>query len=128
MIAVTAGLTACGSTGNPSPAAAPATSASSQTQSASGAHRGNATFGSITAENAGTWTITKRDGSTATVTITPSTTFGSKRSPATQSQFTVGDSVMIRGQVSGDTITATRISQARAHTNDATPSATSTPN
>jgi hypothetical protein len=127
-IVAAAGLTACGSSGHSSsaPAASASTTASSAANAPSGMARGHGVFGKIATENPGTWTITKRDGSTETVTITPTTVFGSKQQPETQSQFAVGDPVMIRGQVSGDTITATRISQPHARSNGAAPTTTST--
>jgi hypothetical protein len=81
--------------------------------------------GTIASENAGSWTITKRDGSTETVTITPSTQFGTKNHPQTQTDFTVGEIIRVEGQASGNTVTATRITQAREHSQQ--PSATGTP-
>ncbi|WP_225724616.1 MULTISPECIES: DUF5666 domain-containing protein [unclassified Nocardia] len=79
-------------------------------------HGGNAVVGKIAAENAGSWTVTKRDGGTETVTITSGTVFGNEKNPETQAQFAVGDSVAIQGQESGDTITATHITKSHERT------------
>ncbi len=88
---------------------------------------GHAVFGTIASENADTWTLTKKDGATETVTITPQTVFGSTRDPAQKSQFTVGENVAVRGKESGTTITATAIMQAKARPATTTPSASSAP-
>ncbi|MET9487722.1 DUF5666 domain-containing protein [Nocardia sp. NPDC006630] len=118
-------LTACGSSGSNS--AAPAPSSSTSSTKTPGGHRGDGIAGAIATENASTWTVTKRDGGTETVTITPTTVFGNKMKPETQQQFAVGDQVMIEGQVSGDTITATHIAAARTRTNPSTPATTPVP-
>ncbi|MQY20264.1 hypothetical protein NRB20_33650 [Nocardia sp. RB20] len=89
-------------------------------------HRGHGVMGTIASENADTWTLTKKDGSTETVTITPQTTFGSKKNPAQKSQFTVGEKVVVRGKESGTTITATAIMAAKAKPST-TPSASTAP-
>ena len=133
-IAAVAGLAACGSNSTPAASNSAATGSASSSaapqagQSWSG-HHGNGVFGTIASENGNTWTITKRDGTTDTVTITSTTTFGSTKHPVTQSQLVVGDAVMVHGQVSGDTITATRISQGHHHSADTqAASPTATPN
>ncbi|MCU1641794.1 MAG: hypothetical protein JWN03_2069 [Nocardia sp.] len=118
-------LTACGSSGSNSSAPAPASSTTSGKPP--GMRHGEGISGAIATENAGTWTVTKREGGTETVTITPTTVFGNKLKPETQQQFAVGDQVMIEGQISGDTITATHISQARTRTNPSTPATTPVP-
>lgn len=124
-----AGVSACGSSGSSNSAAASSTSAaaSSSAKPGHGKHHGHGVFGTIASENANTWTLTKKDGSTETVTITPQTTFGSKKNPAQQSQFTVGETVVVRGKESGTTITATAIMQAKAHQGSTTPSASGAP-
>ncbi|QIS17601.1 DUF5666 domain-containing protein [Nocardia terpenica] len=108
------GLAACSSTGG-SGSSTPSTSsaASGTTSKQPGGARHEGAVGTIASLTPGSWTLTKRDGGTATVTITPSTRFGSKAHPATQSQFTVGEAVRVEGQVDGTTITATRIEQAQ---------------
>ncbi|MFF3573208.1 hypothetical protein [Nocardia jiangxiensis] len=88
---------------------------------------GHGVMGTIASENADTWTLTKKDGTTETVTITPQTTFGSKKDPAQKSQFTVGENVVVRGKESGTTITATAIMQAKARPATTTPSVSSAP-
>ncbi|MBY8858182.1 hypothetical protein K7711_17000 [Nocardia sp. CA2R105] len=88
---------------------------------------GHGVMGTIASENADTWTLTKKDGTTETVTITPQTMFGSKKDPAQKSQFTVGENIVVRGKESGTTITATAIMQAKARPAATTPSASSAP-
>src|SRR5437879_799602 len=94
-VVATAVLAACGSSGN-STSAAPSTTAPSATSTPQDGHRGNAVMGKVTAENGNSWTIQTRSGTSDTVTITPQTTFGTKKDPQTQSQFAVGDSVRIQ--------------------------------
>jgi hypothetical protein len=120
-VAGVVGLTACGSSNNSS--STPAAASSTANQPPSGKHHhGNGVFGTIASINGNTWTVTKRDGSTETVTITSSTQFGGKNHPEQQSQFAVGDHVAVRGQVSGNTVTATRIMKGPNHAPDgATP-------
>ncbi|WP_429421206.1 DUF5666 domain-containing protein [Nocardia sp. GAS34] len=126
-VAIVVGVSACGSSGNTSSAPASSTSASASSTAKPGKHRGNAIFGTIASQNADTWTLTKKDGTTETVTITPQTKFGSKKNPAQQSQFTLGEMVAVRGKESGTTITATDITQAKQHSASATPSASAAP-
>ncbi|MBF6062137.1 hypothetical protein IU500_09245 [Nocardia terpenica] len=113
-VAATLGLAACSSTGG-SGSSTPSTSsaASGTTSKQPGGARHEGAAGTIASITPGSWTLTKRDGGTETVTITPSTQFGSNQHPATQSQFTVGEAVRVEGQVEGATITATRIEQAQ---------------
>ncbi|MFI5780907.1 DUF5666 domain-containing protein [Nocardia sp. NPDC051570] len=128
-VVLAAMLTACGSSGNSSsaPTSSAGPTSSAPASAAPGSHRGHAVFGTIAAENGNTWTITTREGGTETVTITSSTTFGSKNQPETQSQFAVGNQVMIDGQASGTSITATRISQPRNHSGNPAPTTTGAP-
>lgn len=127
-VAIVVGVSACGSSSNTSSVPASSTSAAASSTAKPGQHRGNAVFGTIASQNANTWTLTKKDGTTETVTITPQTKFGSKKNPAQQSQFTLGEMVAVRGKESGTTITATDITQAKQHsTTSAPPSAPAAP-
>lgn len=65
--------------------------------------------GRVSAENGDTWTVTTVKGRAVTVTLTPSTRFGTAAAPATEAQFTVGSPVTVIGTRSGDTLTATRV-------------------
>lgn len=111
-VVATLGLAACSSTGG-SGSSTPSSAASGTTGKQPGGARHEGAAGTIASMTPGSWTLTKRDGGTETVTITPSTQFGSKQHPATQSQFTVGEAVRVEGQVDGTTVTATRIEQAQ---------------
>ncbi|MVU79063.1 hypothetical protein GPX89_17640 [Nocardia sp. ET3-3] len=117
-VAATLGLAACGS---PSDHAA---KGGSQEQGPGGhGGGGRGIGGKITTEGSGSWMITKQDGSTETVTISPTTEFGTKSKSETAAQFAVGDQVMVQGHESNGTIAATRIIHARARGNpDGTPS------
>ncbi len=125
-VAVVAGVSACGSS-TTSSAPASSTSAAASSSTAKPHHRGDAVFGKIATETANSWTLTKKDGSTVTVTITPQTVFGSKKNPEQASAFTVGEMVAVRGQVSGTTVTATDISQPRQHPGMTPPSGAPAP-
>lgn len=70
-------------------------------------HRG--TRATIVSEAGTTWIVRTPSGHTLTVTLTPKTKFGTKKAPATVTQFTRGDMIVIGGTVNSDTITATRI-------------------
>lgn len=112
-LAATLGLAACGSSNSSS-----APSASASPQAGPGHHTGgegagmHGVAGKITTEGAGSWMITKKDGSNETVTISSTTEFGSKKQTETAAQFAVGDEIMVVGDESNGTITATRISHA----------------
>jgi hypothetical protein len=54
-------------------------------------------------------TVRTNAGQSLVVTITPQTHFGTMKAPATRSQFTPGESVVILGTVSNGAVTATRI-------------------
>lgn len=71
----------------------------------------NGVVGTIAAQHADTWTITRRDGASTTVTITPSTKFGAEEDPVDRAQFRVGAVVAVRGDRAGDAVTAVRIVQ-----------------
>ncbi|MGH3669962.1 MAG: hypothetical protein ACRDSH_04920 [Pseudonocardiaceae bacterium] len=90
------------STPPPSSATAPAAPAAH--------HRPNAALrGTISAENGNTWTLNAVKGGTYMITITPTTTFGTKNAPATAQSFPIGAPVVVMGKHSGTTINATRI-------------------
>lgn len=74
--------------------------------------------GQITAESTSTWTVVTPRGRGVTVTLTPTTKFGTAVSPSSAAQFVVGGTAVVRGKLSGSTITAVRI---------VVPSATSVP-
>lgn len=105
-LAVTAalGISACsgGSASSSSPAsAAPAAPAAPR--------HPDMMRGTISAENANTWTVTSAKGVAYTVNITPTTAFGTKKTPATAQSFPVGSQVVVAGKPTGTTIDATRI-------------------
>lgn len=72
-------------------------------------HYPNVMRGTISAENANTWTVTSAKGVAYTVSITPTTAFGTKKAPATAQSFPVGSQVVVAGKPTGTTIDATRI-------------------
>ncbi|GAB2561553.1 hypothetical protein GCM10027167_80830 [Nocardia heshunensis] len=119
-LAATLGLAACGSSDH--------SSQGGNQQQGPGDHKGaggggRGVGGKITSEGSGSWMITKQDGSTETVTISPTTEFGSKKQSETAAQFAVGDQIMVQGQESNGSIAATRIIHARERGNG-TPSGT----
>lgn len=67
------------------------------------------TRATIVSEGSTSWTVRTRQGKTVTITITPQTQFGTKKAPASRTQFTVGKQIAVIGQQSGTGITATRI-------------------
>jgi hypothetical protein len=79
--------------------------------------KGQALRGQITAETGSSWTVVNPKGRSFTVTISPTTKFGTSAVPATESQFTVGSSVMVRGVHSGNAVTAVRVQVPRSPTN-----------
>jgi hypothetical protein len=87
--------------------------------------------GQISGINGTTWTVRSARGKDVTVTITPQTQFGTKKAPATVDKFTVGQTVRVAGQRNNDTITAVRITEAKARpaasTSPPPPASTSTP-
>ncbi|KAA0024766.1 hypothetical protein [Antrihabitans cavernicola] len=124
---VTWAATSSSTDGSPTPVAAGSTSVSSEPSNpatsnpatspanpapAKPGHGGkHGVVGTIASENGDTWTITTRNGATDTVTITPTTEFGTKKTPQQQSQFAVGDAVVVRGTTSNGTTTATAIAE-----------------
>lgn len=103
----------CSSATDPGAPAASSTSAPAPSAK-SGRHAAKGTAGRITAEQGSTWTMVTAEGTQLTVDITPQTTFGTTKHPATAQQFTVGTAIRVAGQTNGSTITATRIGAARA--------------
>lgn len=102
------GLAACGGdTGIASPAVSSAVPTTSSAPAARAKHP--SVTGRITAENGTSWVVTTKAGKQVTVMITTNTKFGTAASPATEQQFTVGSTVRIAGDLSGTTVTATRI-------------------
>lgn len=77
--------------------------------------------GQISAINGSAWTLHSARGKDVTVNVTPQTQFGTKKAPATASQFTVGETVRVAGQRSNDAITAERITQATAPASSTSP-------
>ena len=65
--------------------------------------------GVITAENGSSWTVRSAAGPSVIVTISRTTKFGTKKAPATQSQFIASSAVVIVGKRTGDTVTAKRV-------------------
>ncbi|MDT7682002.1 MAG: hypothetical protein QOG57_2312 [Pseudonocardiales bacterium] len=99
-------LTAACSGGSTAPSSAAPPSAGAH-------HRPAGIAGKITAESGTTWTVVNAQGTQFTVDITPQTTFGTRQAQATAQQFPVGTMVRAMGQVSGSTVTATHIVDAR---------------
>jgi len=110
---------ACSNSATPPPSA----STSPAPQAAGKHHHHKGVAGKITAENGSTWTIVNAKGKQFTVDITPQTKFGSKATPATQQQFTVGEQIRAMGPVADGTVTAKRIAKAKDKTG-AAPSST----
>jgi hypothetical protein len=104
-------LSGCSSSSN-TPSGTP--SAAAPAAPGAGHHR-HGVRGTVSAENPTSWTITTAKNKTVTVTITPTTQFGTKKAPATAATFPVGSQIMVMGQRSGDTVTATRIRAAGQH-------------
>ena len=99
-----------------------AAAAAGQSGGATAGHRmrGHGVAGTITAESGNTWTITGVNGAATTVTITPTTKFGSVKSPEQANQFAVGDAVVVRGTSSNGVVTASAIQTRRSGTTTAT--------
>ena len=105
-VVMTSGCSAAGTATGASPAAAAPTAHGKRD------HRGIA--GQISAMNGSIWTVTTARGVAYTVNLTPTTAFGSKAAPETQSQFTTGERIRVLGQPSDKTVTATRVVAAPA--------------
>lgn len=63
----------------------------------------------ITRESGSTWTLRTTTGSTVTVTIDGQTQYGAPNAPAQKSQFTVGKTVIVSGEMNNGAVTAKRI-------------------
>ena len=131
---VTAGIMSGGGSGPAAAAIASSTNTPGASPSAAaatgGAKGGKArgVRGVITAENGSTWTVRSQAGPTLTVTISTTTTFGTKKAPASKSQFVADSSVVVIGQRSGETVAARRVimAGAKAGRSGTTPSAVPT--
>jgi hypothetical protein len=86
----------------------PASGAAAGSTSTS-ARRDRGVRGQITAISGSTWTVESRAGISITVIITPTTKFGTRAAPSSQSSFVVGSEVSVAGTRSGTTVTATRV-------------------
>jgi hypothetical protein len=108
-VILTAGATSAACSASTStPSAAPATPAPP-------AHRhAHPLRGTISAENGNSWTVTNTRGVSYTVNITPTTTFGTKKAPATPQGLPIGNHIVVTGTRTGTTIEATRIAPAPA--------------
>ncbi len=118
---VTIGVTAC-SGGSSNPASTTPTTPAPTASAPTRAGHAPGVIGQITAENGSTWTLKARNGTPYTVTITPQTQFGTRRTPGTAQQFPLGSTVRVSGIANGTTITASRITTTRSrHAASATP-------
>ncbi|MGI8751107.1 MAG: DUF5666 domain-containing protein [Acidimicrobiales bacterium] len=110
---------------SPPPASAPASSGTHGSK-AKAKHPG--VRGTVTAVSGGAWTVKTAKGVSMTVTVTPQTTFGTKKAPSSATSFPVGSTVRVSGQQNGTSITATRITAPKAAsgstTGGSTPSTT----
>lgn len=123
------GLVLAGCGGSPLASPAPSSTPPAPTTSAPSAkhHHADGIAGQITAENGSSWTIQTKSGKQYTATINASTQFGTKATPATQQQFTVGEQVRVAGSINGTSVTATRIAEPAAPSSSAGPTPTTTP-
>lgn len=71
--------------------------------------------GTIVSIAPSSWSIKTPAGATVTVTITSTTKYGRPKAPATAASFAVGDSIVVLGHRTGDTMTARRIVAPAAH-------------
>lgn len=106
--ATTLAVAGCSSTGSANPTSPPSATPSPP----AAAHRQPGAVGQITAINGSTWTVHTMRGKDITVTLTPTTQFGTKATPASAQAFKVGDTVYVIGKRDNSAITATRISTA----------------
>ncbi|MDR6970091.1 DUF5666 domain-containing protein [Leifsonia shinshuensis] len=65
--------------------------------------------GTIDSISGDTWTLTRQNGGTVTVTVDKATAYGLPGQPATASDFAKGDEVVIIGTRTDDGVTATRV-------------------
>lgn len=90
-------------------------------------HRVHGAVGTITAISGDTWTMHAASGATVTVKLGSSTAYGTKKKPATEGSFAVGDRIGALGARSGDTVTAKRIVHLPVRTHAAAASSAPTP-
>ncbi len=69
------------------------------------------TIGTITAVNGASWTIAARDGQSVTVQISSDTRFGTPKQPQQQSDFAVGDRIVVLGKDDSGTVDAIRVAK-----------------
>ena len=67
-----------------------------------GSTQGRGTIGKITAIHGDSFVVTRPDGTNVTINLTDKTEFRKDRQPAMQSDFKVGDFVMVRGPENAD--------------------------
>lgn len=108
-VGLISGIAGCSGTDSNSTSPPPLASPSAPHQAAHGGMTGQ-----ISAINGSTWTLHSAHGKDVTVNLTPQTQFGTKKAPAAADQFTVGETVRIAGQRNNGTMTATRVTQAKA--------------
>jgi hypothetical protein len=99
--------------GSSNPQAAPTTTAPS-TPPPAATKRPKPVRGRLTAMAPGNWTLQTKTGQTMAVVINAKTKFGSKKAPLTSSSFAVGNSIVVSGQQTATSISATRITMAPA--------------
>lgn len=109
---VAMGVAAC-SGGSSNPSGTSTTTAPPAASAPGKAGHARGIIGQITTENGSTWAVSARNGTPYTVTITPQTQFGTRRTPGTVQQFPVGSTVHVSGTANGNTITASRITATR---------------
>ncbi|MHA3700594.1 hypothetical protein ACXR2U_00285 [Jatrophihabitans sp. YIM 134969] len=80
----------------------------SHSHSSSSKHHA-ATVGTLTAVDGSSWQVCTTSGKTLTVHLAPSTTFGSKADPSTESAFHDGSTVKVMGKDHHGTVDATRV-------------------
>lgn len=116
--AIAATLPGCSGTGTVAPTSPPP---ASPPPAATPVHHARGVTGQLTAINDSTWTVHTTHGQDVTVTLTPQTQFGTKKTPAIAQQFTAGNTVRVIGKRDNNTITATRVTTAHP-TNSTSPS------
>jgi hypothetical protein len=106
---------------------APVASAPPTSASRPNATRPTVVRGTIDSISGSTWTITTVAGATKQVTIGAATRYGTKKAPASASDFTVGTPVLVAARPSGTREIAVRVIMAKrgAHTQNTAPSTTS---
>ena len=85
------------------------------------------TIGTITAVNGASWTVAVRGGRSVTVQIGAGTEFGTAKQPQQQSDFAVGDRVVVAGKDKSGTIDATRVAKRATKPSTSTAPSSSVP-